>query len=161
MAVQLTVNGQAHTLEVPDNELLIDTLRDRLGLIGAHESCGTQICGSCTVLVDGEPVSSCCVLTARLDGVEVLTVEGLGQEGNLHPIQQAFIEERGFQCAFCTSGMMLTTLAFLREHPNPTRDQIREGLAGNICRCAGYEDMVRAVQRAAEAMRASGELASA
>ncbi len=149
MSVTLTVNGQRHELEVPANELLIDTLRDRLGLIGAHESCGTQICGSCTVLVAGEPISSCCALTARMDGAEILTVEGLGDERNLHPIQQAFIEERGFQCAFCTSGQMLTTLAFLREHPQPTPDQIREGLAGNICRCAGYEDMVRAVEKAA------------
>lgn len=153
MPVRLTVNGAAHEFEVPANELLIDSLRDRLGLIGAHEACGTQICGTCTVLLNGEPISSCCALTARLDGAEVLTVEGLGDEQHLHPIQRAFIEERGFQCAYCTSGQMLTTLAFLRENPNPSRDEIREGLAGNICRCAGYEDMVRAVQKAAAEMR--------
>jgi len=145
----LVLNGRAVTLEVRPEALLLDVLRERLSLKGAKRSCDMQVCGACTVLVDGAPVSACTYLAIEADGHELTTVEGLaGSQDELHPVQQAFWENHGLQCGFCTPGILLTTYDFLRREHAPTACAIREALAGNICRCTGYENIVRAVQAA-------------
>jgi aerobic carbon-monoxide dehydrogenase small subunit len=144
----LTVNGQRLELDVPDHELLLDTLRERLALFSVRESCSVGACGSCTVLLDGQPASSCLLFTARLDGREVLTSEGLGGEQDPSPVQRAFLEAAGYQCGWCTPGMVLTVHALLAENPNPTDEQAREYLAGNLCRCGAYPNILEAVRRA-------------
>jgi carbon-monoxide dehydrogenase small subunit len=152
-AITVTVNGQEHSLEVESRLLLVHLLRETLGLTGTHVGCDTTSCGACTVLVDGVPIKSCTHFAVQVDGREVKTVEGLGQGGQLHPIQQGFHEEHGLQCGFCTPGMMLVSSALLEENPDPTEEEIRWALSGNICRCTGYQNIVKAVQWAAQKMK--------
>jgi carbon-monoxide dehydrogenase small subunit len=152
--VRITVNGSTHRDEVEPRLLLVHYLRDTLRLTGTHVGCDTSQCGACTVLVDGVAVKSCTVLAVQADGSEVTTVEGLARNGVLHPLQQAFWDEHGLQCGFCTPGMMMSALDLLTQNPEPTEAEIRAGLEGNLCRCTGYHNIVNAVQRAAERMRA-------
>jgi aerobic carbon-monoxide dehydrogenase small subunit len=149
--VSLTVNGSAHEADVEPRRLLAYFLRDDLGLKGTNVGCDTSSCGSCTVLIDGESVKSCTVLAVQADGCEVTTIEGLAVGGELHPIQQAFHEQHALQCGFCTPGFVLAIHSLLNENPNPSAEEIRLGLEGNLCRCTGYENIVRAVQAAAGA----------
>jgi aerobic carbon-monoxide dehydrogenase small subunit len=151
--ITVTVNGQEHSLEVESRLLLVHFLREKLGLTGTHVGCDTTSCGACTVLVDGVPIKSCTHFAVQVDGREVKTVEGLGQGGQLHPIQQGFHEEHGLQCGFCTPGMMLVSSALLEENPDPTEEEIRWALSGNICRCTGYQNIVKAVQWAATKLK--------
>ena len=151
MNVSLTVNGQQHDADVEPRTLLVYFLREHLGLKGTNVGCDTSSCGSCTVLIDGESVKSCTVLTAQADGSEVTTIEGLASSGKLHPVQQAFHEQHALQCGFCTPGFVLATVSLLKENPSPSEEEIRMGLEGNLCRCTGYENIVRAVKSAAGA----------
>jgi aerobic carbon-monoxide dehydrogenase small subunit len=149
--VELTVNGDQVAAEVEDRTLLVHYLRDVAGLTATNVGCDTTSCGACTVLLDGESVKSCTLLAAQADGHEVTTVEGLaGPDGPLHPVQQAFHSEHGLQCGFCTPGMVMAIVSLLRENPHPTEEQIRTGLEGNLCRCTGYHNIVRAALVAAE-----------
>jgi carbon-monoxide dehydrogenase small subunit len=148
--LNLTVNDKAVLVAIEPHLTLLEFLRDRLRLTGTKEGCSTGHCGACSVLVDGEPISSCLMLAAEADGRNILTVEGLVKNGELHPIQAAFVSEGGLQCGFCTSGMMLAAYALLEKTPRPTEAEIREGLAGNLCRCTGYHKIVEAVQQAAK-----------
>ena len=148
--VRLNVNGSEHTLEVEPRLLLVHALRDRLGLTGTHVGCDTSNCGACTIHMDGEAVKSCTVLAVQAEGAELTTIEGLGTEDNLHPMQEAFWNNHGLQCGYCTPGMIMAGAALVAENPNPTEDEVRHGLEGNLCRCTGYENIVRAVRRAAE-----------
>jgi carbon-monoxide dehydrogenase small subunit len=152
----VTVNGEERSAEVEPRLLLVHFLRDSLGLTGTHIGCDTTSCGVCTVLLDGVPVKSCTVFAVQASGRELTTVEGLIQGGQLHPIQEAFREEHGLQCGFCTPGMMLTALALLRENPDPSPKEIRWALSGNICRCTGYQNIVNAVRAAAPKLAAEG-----
>ena len=147
--VTVTVNGQERSADIETRLLLVHLLRQTLGLTGTHVGCDTTSCGACTVLLDGVPVKSCTVFAVQADGHEVTTVEGLATADGLHPIQEAFREEHGLQCGFCTPGMMLTATALLRENPSPSDDEIRWALSGNVCRCTGYQNIVKAVQHAA------------
>jgi aerobic carbon-monoxide dehydrogenase small subunit len=144
--VTVTVNGAEHSVEVEPRLLLVHLLREKLGLTGTHVGCDTTSCGACTVLVDGVPVKSCTYFGVQADGRRVTTVEGLMRDGQLHPVQQGFKEEHGLQCGFCTPGMLLVTSVLLEENPNPTEEQIRWAISGNICRCTGYQNIVKAVQ---------------
>jgi aerobic carbon-monoxide dehydrogenase small subunit len=153
LEVGLTVNGRARTLRIEPRETLAEVLRDWLALTGTKVSCDAQVCGVCTVLVDGLAVSGCTFLAVDADGRSVRTVEGLAPDGRLTALQQAFIDEAAFQCGFCTPGFLMAATALLEENPAPTRDEVREGLEGNICRCTGYTPIVEAVLRAAVAMR--------
>jgi carbon-monoxide dehydrogenase small subunit len=147
--LDLTVNGQSYVIGVEPHLTLLEVLRDTLGLTGAKEGCGTGDCGACTVLVDGEPVNSCLMLAVEAEGQEITTVEGLGGHGELHPVQNALIAHGGLQCGFCTPGVALASVALLAHNPQPTEREIRDALAGNLCRCTGYDKIVRAVQAAA------------
>jgi carbon-monoxide dehydrogenase small subunit len=149
----VTVNGQERSAEVEPRLLLVHFLRQTLGLTGTHVGCDTTSCGACTVLVDGTPMKSCTVLAVQTEGRSIQTVEGLMSGGELHPIQQAFHEQHGLQCGFCTPGMMLTSTALLNENPDPSEEEIRWALSGNICRCTGYQNIVKAVQSAAASLR--------
>ncbi len=151
--IEVTVNGQPRTADVEARLLLTHFLRQILGLTGTHLGCDTTSCGACAVLVDGTPVKSCTMLAVQANGTAITTVEGLEQGGQLHPIQQAFHEEHGLQCGFCTPGMMLTSVALLNDNPSPSDEDIRWALSGQICRCTGYQNIVKAVQHAAQAMR--------
>jgi carbon-monoxide dehydrogenase small subunit len=153
-ALSTTVNGRAVALTVHPEELLLDVLRERLGLTGTKRSCDTQVCGACTVLLDGRPVSSCSLLAWEARGRTVLTIEGLAEDEQLHPLQEAFVTESAFQCGFCTPGMILAAKALLDERPAATEAEIAEYLKGNICRCTGYTNILRAVAVARDAMRA-------
>ncbi len=153
--IAVTVNGAEHSLEVEPRLLLVHLLREKLGLTGTHVGCDTTSCGACTVLVDGVPIKSCTHFAVQVDGREVKTVEGLKQGADLHPIQVGFKEEHGLQCGFCTPGMMLVTSVLLEENPDPTEEEIRWAISGNICRCTGYQNIVKAVQWAAKNMRES------
>jgi carbon-monoxide dehydrogenase small subunit len=146
--IRFRVNHREETLEVDDAETLLEVLRERLKLWSVREGCGVGACGTCTVLMDGEPVSSCFLLAARADGRAILTLEGLGDE--LHPVQRAFVNQRGLQCAYCTPGFVLSVKALLDKIPGASDEEIREHLAGNLCRCAGYADILRAVHAAQE-----------
>jgi aerobic carbon-monoxide dehydrogenase small subunit len=150
--ITVTVNGAEHSLEVEPRLLLVHLLREKLGLTGTHVGCDTTNCGACTVLVDGVPVKSCTQFAVQVNGKAVQTVEGLAQGGQLHPIQEGFHEEHGLQCGFCTPGMMLVSSALLVENPSPTEEEIRWAISGNICRCTGYQNIVKAVQWAAKKM---------
>jgi carbon-monoxide dehydrogenase small subunit len=152
--VTLSVNGTPHRLRVPARRLLSDALRHDLRLTGTHVGCEHGVCGACTVLLDGEPVRSCLLLAATVDGAEITTVEGLAApDGTPHPVQQAFKECHGLQCGFCTPGFLTTTVAYLRDHPDPGESEAREAIAGNLCRCTGYQNIVASVLRAAELLR--------
>jgi carbon-monoxide dehydrogenase small subunit len=147
--VTLTVNGEERSVAVEPRLLLVHLLRNNLGLTGTHVGCDTTSCGACTVLVEGVPVKSCTYLAVQADGRKITTVEGLMKEGELHPIQQGFKEEHGLQCGFCTPGMLLVTSALLEENANPSEEEIRWAISGNLCRCTGYQNIVKAVQWAA------------
>ena len=151
VSITLTVNNAEHSVDVEPRLLLVHAIRDVIGLTGTHVGCDTSQCGSCTVLLNGEAVKSCSMLAAQADGQQIETVEGLAAaDGDLHPIQQAFAEKHGLQCGFCTPGMLMLSKALLNENPNPTRDEIRHALAGNMCRCTGYQNIVLAIEFAAE-----------
>lgn len=150
------LNGREETIQVEDADTLLEVLRDRFKLWSVRESCGVGACGTCTVLLDGQPVSSCFMLAARASGRDILTLEGLGEAGELHTIQEAFVEERALQCAYCTPGFVLSVKALLDEIADPSDDEIREYLSGNLCRCAGYADILRAVRSAVERKRSGG-----
>ena len=150
MKVTVTVNGSGVAAEVADRTLLVHFLRETAGLTATNIGCDTTSCGACTVLLDGESVKSCTVLAAQADGAEVTTVEGLaGEGGEMHPVQRAFQAEHGLQCGFCTPGMVMAVVSLLKENPHPTEEQVRSGLEGNLCRCTGYHNIVRAVLAAA------------
>ena len=155
--IAVTVNGTEHRVEVESRLLLVHLLREVLRLTGTHIGCDTTHCGACTVVLNGEPVKSCTVLAVQADGASVTTVEGLAQGGALHPIQEGFWQEHGLQCGFCTPGMMMTSYALLQENPNPSEAEIRRAISGNLCRCTGYVNIVKAVQYAAGKM--AGEAA--
>ncbi len=155
MQITVTVNGAAHSADVEDRTLLVHFIRETLELTGTHIGCDTTSCGACTVLLDGAPVKSCTLFAVQADGREVTTVEGLMSNGTLHPIQAAFKEEHGLQCGFCTPGMMLTGKALLEQNASPTDDEVRWAISGNICRCTGYMNIVKAIQAAGQTMAAS------
>jgi carbon-monoxide dehydrogenase small subunit len=151
--ITLTVNEVAHTLECEPTTLLVDALRDRLRLTGTHVGCDTSQCGACTVHVDGVSVKSCTMLAVEADGAKVTTIEGLARNGALHPMQAAFQEHHGLQCGFCTPGMIMSAVDLVRKNPRPTEHEVRHGLEGNLCRCTGYHNIVKAVLAAADDMR--------
>jgi carbon-monoxide dehydrogenase small subunit len=156
MQVQLTINGEKHEADVEPRLLLVHLIRDTLRLTGTHIGCDTTHCGACTVLLDGRPVKSCTVFAVQARGKEIMTVEGLAQNGTLHPLQEGFMAEHGLQCGYCTPGMMMTSYAFLKKHPSPSEDDIRWAISGNLCRCTGYVNIVKAVQHAAAKLRQGG-----
>jgi carbon-monoxide dehydrogenase small subunit len=150
--IKLTVNGQAHEVEAAPRTLLIHLLREHLNITGPHIGCETSHCGACTVDLNGKSVKSCTVFAVQADGGEILTVEGLAQGGELHPLQEGFMQEHGLQCGFCTPGMLTRSYRLLQENLNPTDDEIRQGISGNLCRCTGYQNIVKAVRYAADKM---------
>lgn len=150
--INLTVNGSPHRLEIDTRLRLVDVIRDRLHLTGTHIGCGTGNCGACTVLLGERTAKSCCVLAVEADGCAVVTIEGIGGEDELHPVQEAFVENHGLQCGFCTPGMILSTLQLIQDSPNPGSDEIRDAIAGNICRCTGYVKILESIQDAARRM---------
>jgi aerobic carbon-monoxide dehydrogenase small subunit len=152
LPVSFTLNGRPQELEVEPHELLLDVVRDRLGLTGAKRSCDVQVCGACTVLVDGRPVSACTTLAFEVRDRSVLTIEGLAEDGKLHPLQQAFIDHGGFQCGFCTPGMILAAKALLDEMPQPSQAELKHFMHGNLCRCTGYKKIVESIMAAAKTM---------
>src|SRR5438445_2970770 len=151
--VSVTLNGRLQELDVEPHELLLDVVRDRLGLTGVKRSCDVEVCGACTLLVDGRPVSACTTLAFEVRGRSVLTIEGLAENGKLHPLQQAFIEHGGFQCGFGTPGMILAAKALLDENPNPSEAELKHFMHGNICRCTGYKKIIESIMAAAKKMR--------
>jgi carbon-monoxide dehydrogenase small subunit len=152
--ISVTVNGKQHTSEVEPRTLLVHYLRETLNLTGTHIGCDTSQCGACVVHLNGESVKACTILAVQADGAEVTTIEGLAHDGALHPLQEGFWEKHGLQCGFCTPGMIMAAADLLKHNPNPSDDEIRHGLEGNLCRCTGYENIVRAVKYAAEKMNA-------
>jgi len=150
MKITVTVNGEKHTDDVEPRLLLVHYLRDQLGLTGTHVGCETSLCGACTIHLDGKPVKSCTTLAVQADGRSVKTIEGLADGDNLHPMQEGFWEEHGLQCGYCTPGMIMAACSILEENPNPSDEQIRHGLEGNLCRCTGYQHIVNAVKSAAK-----------
>jgi carbon-monoxide dehydrogenase small subunit len=151
--VTMRVNGQEHSAEVEARLLLVHFIRENLDLTGTHIGCDTSNCGACTVLLDGKAIKSCTLLTVQADGCEIETVEGLEQNGQLHALQEGFFQEHGLQCGFCTPGMLLSSKALLAAYPNPTEAEIRRGISGNLCRCTGYVNIVRAIQYGAAKLR--------
>lgn len=151
--ITVSVNGKACQRQVEPRLLLVEFIRETLGLTGTHIGCDTSFCGACTVIVDGDAVKSCTMLAVQADGSEILTVEGLERDGVLHPLQQAFSSNHGLQCGYCTPGMLMSSLALLADNPNPTRKDIRKQLAGNICRCTGYQNIIKSIEAAASAMQ--------
>jgi aerobic carbon-monoxide dehydrogenase small subunit len=152
MRVQLTINGEKHEADVEPRLLLVHLIRDVLRLTGTHIGCDTTHCGACTVLLEERPVKSCTMFAVQANGKSLMTVEGLEQNGKLHPLQEGFMEKHGLQCGYCTPGMLMTSYAFLGQHPEPTEDEIRGAISGNLCRCTGYVNIVKAVQHAAAAL---------
>ncbi len=150
-AVRVSVNGESRQSQVEPRLLLVHYLRDELGLTGTHVGCDTSNCGACTVLVDGEAVKSCTLLAVQADGAEVTTIEGMATDGELHPLQEAFWEHHGLQCGYCTPGMIMTAADLLERNPAPSEDEVRHGLEGNLCRCTGYQNIVKAVMAASTA----------
>jgi carbon-monoxide dehydrogenase small subunit len=153
IVISATINGEQREFLADSRDSLLEALRDRLGLTGAKEGCNNGNCGACAVIMDGRLVNSCCVLAAEVEGADILTIEGVAGENALHPIQQCFLEEAALQCGICTPGFIMSTKALLEKNPNPTEHEIRFWLSGNLCRCTGYDKIVRAVQSAAEVMR--------
>jgi carbon-monoxide dehydrogenase small subunit len=151
--VSFTLNGRLQEIDVEPHELLLDVVRDRLGLTGAKRSCDVEVCGACTLLVDGRPLSACTTLAFEVRGRSVMTIEGLANDGKLHPLQQAFIEHGGFQCGFCTPGMILAAKALLDEIPDPSEEQLKHFMHGNLCRCTGYKKIIESIMAAAKKMR--------
>ena len=149
--IAISVNGESHSAEVEPRQLLVYYLREQLGLTGTVVGCDTSSCGACTVLLDGESVKSCTVLAVQADDHEVTTIEGISENGDFHPVQQAFHESHGLQCGYCTPGMVMATISLLEENPSPSEEEIRHALEGNLCRCTGYQNIVKAVQTAAAA----------
>ena len=157
VSINVTVNGEEHAADVEPRLLLVHFIRETLSLTGTHIGCDTTHCGACTVTLDGRPVKSCTIFAVQANGRAVNTVEGLEQGGELHPIQQAFTEEHGLQCGFCTPGMMMTGVAFLQDNTDPSEDEIRSAISGNLCRCTGYVNIVKSYKSAAEKLRARSE----
>lgn len=157
--INVTVNGVSHQSEVEPRMLLVHYLRDALNLTGTHVGCETSLCGACTVLVDGQAVKSCTLFAVQADGAKVTTVEGLASDGKLHPVQDAFWEHHGLQCGYCTPGMIMATAQILARNPDPSEEEIRHGLEGNLCRCTGYQHIVQAVQCAARKMKSKAAVA--
>lgn len=153
ISIRTTVNGKEHALEVEPRMLLVELLREELDLTGTHIGCDTSFCGACTVLLNGAPVKSCTLFAFQADQAEITTVEGLESEGKLHPVQQAFAEHHGLQCGYCTPGMLLSALHLLRQKPNPSEKDVRKAIAGNCCRCTGYQNIFKAIHAAADSMR--------
>jgi carbon-monoxide dehydrogenase small subunit len=153
VAIQLTVNGKAHKLEVEPRKLLVELLREDLDLTGTHIGCDTTYCGACTVLMNGAAVKSCTMFAVQADGAEIMTVEGLEKDGELHPIQKAFGDSYGLQCGYCTPGLMLSTFQLLSQNRNPDEKQMRKAIAGNTCRCTGYQNILKAIHAAAQNMK--------
>ena len=148
--ITITVNGEKRTLAIDENLRLLDLIRDELGLTGTKEGCGEGECGACTVIMDGITVNSCMVMAFQADGSNITTIEGLGKDGEMDPVQKSYVEAGAVQCGFCIPGMVLSTKALLDKNPNPNRDEIREGLSGNLCRCTGYNKMLDATEKAME-----------
>ncbi len=155
MNISVTVNGKAYQNDVEPRLLLVHYLRDVLGLTGTHVGCDTSQCGACTIIMDGAAVKACTILAVQADGADIGTIEGLAQGGELHPIQRGFWEEHGLQCGFCTPGMIMTTVDLLKNNPSPSEDEIRKGIEGNLCRCTGYQNIVKSIQYAAREMSGS------
>ena len=153
--IKVTVNGRVRSGQVEPRTLLVHFLREQLNLTGTHVGCDTSQCGACTVLVDGRSAKSCTILAVQADGSEITTIEGLAKDGQLHPLQQGFWEEHGLQCGYCTPGMIMAASQLLERHPNPTDEEIRHGLEGNLCRCTGYQHIVNAVKHAAKKLAAT------
>lgn len=151
--IRVTINGQTHEHEVESRLLLVDYIRDVVGLTGTHFGCDTSNCGACTVVLDGRSAKSCTLLAVQADGRELLTIEGLARGGRMHPVQEAFWEKHALQCGFCTSGMVMSVYSILSENPEPTEEEIRRGIAGNLCRCTGYIPVIEAVQAAAQRLK--------
>ena len=156
MQVQLSINGEPYQADLEPRLLLVHLIREVLRLTGTHIGCDTTHCGACTVLMDGRPVKSCTIFAVQARGKSLMTVEGLEQDGKLHPVQEGFVAEHGLQCGYCTPGMLMTSYAFLQKHPSPTEDDIRWAISGNLCRCTGYVNIVKAIQHAATAMADGG-----
>ncbi len=156
--ISVTINETAYEEDVDSRTLLVHWIRDTLRLTGTHIGCDTTSCGACTLLVDGKATKSCTMFAVQVDGWQLMTVEGLEQNGKLHPLQEGFHEEHALQCGYCTPGMMMTGLALLQRNPNPTEHEIRVGISGNLCRCTGYVNIVKAIQYAAEKMQATEEV---
>ncbi len=156
MQVRLSINGEQHEADVEPRLLLVHMVRDVLRLTGTHIGCDTTHCGACTILMDGRPVKSCTVFAVQARGKQLMTVEGLEQNGKLHPLQDGFMAEHGLQCGYCTPGMLMTSYAFLQKHPSPSEDDIRWAISGNLCRCTGYVNIVKAVQHAAAKISQGG-----
>ena len=154
--IQLIVNDVAYDVEIEPGELLVDVLRGRLDLIGTKKGCGTGDCGSCTVIMDGKPVTSCLVLAVAAEGKSIMTVEGLEKDGQLHPLQQSFIDHDAIQCGYCTPGLLMVSKALLDDNSHPTEAEVRAGIAGNLCRCTGYQKIVEAIMAAADVMSGGG-----
>ena len=152
MRVQLSINGEKHEADVEPRLLLVHLLRENLRLTGTHIGCDTTHCGACTVLMDGRPVKSCTVFAVQANGKQLMTIEGLEQDGKLHPLQESFMSEHGLQCGYCTPGMLMTSFAFLQKNRAPSEDEVRTAISGNLCRCTGYVNIVKAVQHAAAAI---------
>jgi carbon-monoxide dehydrogenase small subunit len=157
--VHLKLNGRETTAEVEPRLLLAHMIRDVLGLTGTHIGCDTSSCGACTVILDGRPIKSCTLFAVQADGREILTIEGIMRDGQLHPLQQGFHEQHGLQCGFCTPGMILSAYALLQRNPSPSEEEIRWGISGNLCRCTGYQNIVAAIQSAAGKMQQKGAAA--
>jgi aerobic carbon-monoxide dehydrogenase small subunit len=149
MLVKVAINGEKHEAEVEPRLLLVHLIRENLRLTGTHIGCDTSHCGACTILLDGRPIKSCTMFAVQAHGREITTVEGLEQDGKLHPLQEGFMAEHGLQCGYCTPGMLMTSAAFLKKNPKPTEDEIRRSISGNLCRCTGYVNIVKAIQHAA------------
>ena len=159
--IRLTVNGESYTVAVEPYESLLDVLRDKLSLTGTKKGCNRGDCGACTIIMDGKTVNSCLVLAVEADDKEVLTIEGLVNNGQLHPIQEAFVQYGAVQCGYCTPGMIMSAKALLDENPNPTEEEVKRAIGGNLCRCTGYVKIVDAVKKAAEVIQAGGNLRAA
>ncbi len=155
--IQVTINGKREKVEVQPSETLLEMIRERLHLTGTKEGCGMGECGACTVIMDGVTVNSCLILAAEADGKSIVTVEGLGSKEKLHPVQEAFVKHGGLQCGFCTPGMVVSATYLLKKYPNPTDEEIREGIAGNFCRCTGYTQIIESVAAAAKTISEGGD----